>query len=134
MSEWLPFYVMTSFFCRDTLSVVSYFDPWSQLLFQVATQNCWCAFFSCRDMGIRSRPSSFFNHCNSCRDLKIMSQAFFLPFQSQPYFLLTIVSHQFIFFFWSRLSSGPSYFVFFAVAQNLVATCFNCSIHFYVAT
>ena len=29
--------------------------------------------FSCRNVDIRSRPSSFFNHCNSCRDLKSMS-------------------------------------------------------------
>ena len=29
MTEWLPFYVVTSFLCRDTLSVVSHFDLWS---------------------------------------------------------------------------------------------------------
>ena len=58
--------------------------------------------FSCRDVDIRSRPSGFFNHCNSCRNLKSMSQPFFLPILSQPCFLLTTVSHQVIFFFWSR--------------------------------
>ena len=33
--------------------------------------------FSCRDVDIRSRPSNFFNHCNSCHDLKCMSRPFF---------------------------------------------------------
>ena len=30
--------------------------------------------FSCRNVDIRSRPSIFFNHCNSCRDLRSMSR------------------------------------------------------------
>ena len=30
--------------------------------------------FSCHDVDIRSRPSIFFNHCNSCSDLKSMSR------------------------------------------------------------
>ena len=33
--------------------------------------------FSYRDVDIRSRPSSFFNHFNSCRDLKSMSRHHF---------------------------------------------------------
>ena len=33
--------------------------------------------FSCPDVDIRSRPSSFFNHFNSCRDLKSMSRHHF---------------------------------------------------------
>ena len=51
--------------------------------------------FSCNDMGIRSRPSSFFNHYNSCCDLKSMSRPFFLPIQSQPHFSVSTVSIQF---------------------------------------
>ena len=58
--------------------------------------------FSCRDMEIRLRQGSFFSQCHSCRDLKRMSRPFFLLILSQPHFLLTTVSHQFIFFFWSR--------------------------------
>ena len=51
--------------------------------------------FSYRDVDIRSRPSSFFNHCNSYRDLKSMLQPFFLPIQSQPHFSVSTVSIQF---------------------------------------
>ena len=51
--------------------------------------------FSCRDVDIRSRPSSFFNHCNSCRDLKSMPRPFFLPIQLQPHFSVSTVSIQF---------------------------------------
>ena len=46
--------------------------------------------FSCRDVDIRSLPSIFFNHCNSCRDLKSMSQPSLLPIQSQPHFSISI--------------------------------------------
>ena len=42
--------------------------------------------FPCYDMEFRSRPSIFFNHCSSCRDLKNMSRPCFLPIQSQPHF------------------------------------------------
>ena len=45
--------------------------------------------FSCRDVDIRSRLNSFFNHCNSCRD------HFFLPIQSQPHFSVSTISIQF---------------------------------------
>ena len=38
--------------------------------------------FSYRDVDIRSRPRIFFNHCNSCRDLKSMSRPSLLPIQS----------------------------------------------------
>ena len=48
--------------------------------------NLLVCLFSYRDLGIRSQPSSFFNYCNSCHDLKSMSRPFFLPFQSQPHF------------------------------------------------
>ena len=57
--------------------------------------NVLVCLFSCRNVDIRSRPSSFFNHCNSCCDLKSMSQPFFLPIQSQPHFLVSTVSIQF---------------------------------------
>ena len=51
--------------------------------------------FSCRDIDIRSRPGSFFNHYNSCHDLKSMSRPFFLPIQLQPHFLVSTISIQF---------------------------------------
>ena len=51
--------------------------------------------FSYRNVDIRSRPSSFFNQCNSFHDLKSMSRPFFLPIQSQPHFLVLTVSIQF---------------------------------------
>ena len=51
--------------------------------------------FSYRDVNIRSRPSNFFNHCNSCRDLKSMSRPLFLPIQSQPHFSVSTVFIQF---------------------------------------
>ena len=51
--------------------------------------------FSCRDVDIRSRPSIFFNHSNSCRDLKSMSQPSLLPIQSQPHFSVSTVSFNF---------------------------------------
>ena len=57
--------------------------------------NLLVCLFSCRNVDIRSRPSSFFNHCNSCRDLKSMSRPFFLPIQSQPHFSVSTVSIQF---------------------------------------
>ena len=41
------------------------------------------------------QPSSFFNHCNSCRDLKSMLRPFFLPIQSQPHFSVFTISIQF---------------------------------------
>ena len=57
--------------------------------------NLLVSLFCGRDVDIRSRPSSFFNHCNSCRDLKSMSQPFFLPIQSQPHFSVSTISIQF---------------------------------------
>ena len=57
--------------------------------------NLLVCLFSGRNVDIRSRPSSFFNHCNSCRDLKSMSQPFFLPIQSQLHFSVSTVSIQF---------------------------------------
>ena len=51
--------------------------------------------FSYRGVNIRSRPSSFFNHYNSCRDLKSMSRPLFLPIQSQPHFSVSTVFIQF---------------------------------------
>ena len=89
VSTWLSlpllhFCVATSIRCRDIISVVSLFTSWSQLLFQVATSfsclepssksrlNLLVCLFSCRDVDIRSQPSSFFNHCNSCCNLKSM--------------------------------------------------------------
>ena len=51
--------------------------------------------FSCRDVEIRSRPSIFFNHCNSYRDLKTMSRPSFLPFRSQPHFSVSTVPFNF---------------------------------------
>ena len=57
--------------------------------------------FSCRDVDIRSRPSIFFNHCNSCRDLKSMSRPSLLPIQSQLHFSVSTIPLQF-FYFWSR--------------------------------
>ena len=57
--------------------------------------NLLVCLFSCRNMDIRSRPSSFFNHYNSYRDLKSMSRPFLLPIQSQPHFSVSIVSTQF---------------------------------------
>ena len=46
--------------------------------------------FSCRDVVIKLRPSSFFNQCNSCRDLKSMSRldcsSFLLKYMSRPQF------------------------------------------------
>ena len=57
--------------------------------------NLLVCLISSRDVDIRSRPSSFFSHCNSCRDLKSMSRPFFLPIQSQPYCLVSTVSIQF---------------------------------------
>ena len=57
--------------------------------------NLLVCLFSCRDVDIRSRPSSFFNHRNSCRDLKSTSRPFFLPIQSQPHFSVSTVFIQF---------------------------------------
>ena len=51
--------------------------------------------FSCRDVDIRSRPSIFFNHCNSCRYLKCMSRPSLLLIQSQPHFSVSTVSFNF---------------------------------------
>ena len=46
--------------------------------------------FSCHDMVNRSRPSNFFNQCNSCRDLKSMSRpdcsSFLLKYLLRPQF------------------------------------------------
>ena len=108
------FGVATTIPCHNTISVVSQFDPWSQPPFHVATSflgfclHASCnsklliCLFSCCDMGLRLRPGSFVSYCNSYRDLKSMSRPFFLPILSQPHFLVTIVSTQFSFFFWSR--------------------------------
>ena len=71
--------------------------------------------FSCRDVDIRSRPSIFFNHCNSCRDLKIMSRPSLLPIQSQPHFSVSTVPLQF-FYFWSR---PDCYALFWNICHDL---------------
>ena len=60
--------------------------------------NLLVCLFSYRNVDIRSRPNSFFNHCNSCRDLKITSRPFFPPIQSQPHFLVSTFSIQFSIF------------------------------------
>ena len=90
-----------------SLSFVILFASWSQLLFHVATSLVVLSFqagheskllvclFSCRDVNIRSRPSIFFNHCNSCRDLKSMLRPSFLPIQSQPHFSVSTVPFNF---------------------------------------
>ena len=51
--------------------------------------------FSCPNVDIRLRPSIFFNHCNSCRNLKSMSRPSLLPIQSQPHFSVSTVSFNF---------------------------------------
>ena len=51
--------------------------------------------FSCRDVDIRSRPSIFFNHCNSYRNLKSISRPSLLPIQSQLHFSVLTVSFNF---------------------------------------
>ena len=57
--------------------------------------NLLVCLFSCRDVDIRSRPSIFFNHCNSYRELKSMSRPFFSLIQSQPHFSVSTDSIQF---------------------------------------
>ena len=88
--------------------------------------NLLVCLFSCRDVGIRSRPSSFFNHCNSCRDLKSMSRPFFLPIQSQPHFSVSAVSIQF------SISSRDLTVLPFA--EIYVATSISCRNIIYVAS
>ena len=92
----IAFYVAISNQCRDLISVVNH-----QFLVRAPLSGCdsnlLVCLFSCRGVGIRSRPSSFFNHCNSCRDLKSMSRPFFLPIQSQPHFSVTTVPFNFLF-------------------------------------
>ena len=89
--------------------------------------------FSCHDIGIRSRPSSFFKHCNSCRDLKSMSRPFFLPIQSQPHFSVSTVSIQFSI---SSLDLTVLPFAKIYVATSIpcrdIIVC--CLLHFCVAT
>ena len=51
--------------------------------------------FSYRNVEFRSRPSIFFNHCNSCRDLKSMSRPSLLPIQLQPHFSVSTVPFNF---------------------------------------
>ena len=51
--------------------------------------------FSCRDVDIRSRPSIFFHHYNSCRNLKSMSRPSFLPIQSKPHFSISTIPFNF---------------------------------------
>ena len=103
----LHFCVVTSIRCRDIISVVSLFNSCHSFSFRLRhhsvvlslqagrDSNLLVCLFSCRDMDIRLRPSSFFNHCNSCRDLKSMSRPLFLPIQSQPHFSVSTVSIQF---------------------------------------
>ena len=61
----LHFYVGTSIRCRDIISVVSLFNSWSHLLFQVATS------FSCLEPS--SRLQLKFAGLLSCRDVDIRS-------------------------------------------------------------
>ena len=103
----LHFYVATSIRCRDIIFVVSLFNSCHNFSFKLRNHsvvlslqagrdsNLLVCLFSCRDVDIRSRQSSFFNHCNSCHDLKSMSRPFFLPIQSQPHFSVSTVSIQF---------------------------------------
>ena len=74
--------------------------------------------FSCRDVDIRSRPSSFCNHCNSCRDLKSMSRPFLLPIQSQSHFSVSTIFIQF-----SISGCDPTFLPF---AEIYVATSISC--------
>ena len=62
--------------------------------------------FSCRDVDIRSRPNSFFNHCNSCRDLKSMSRPFFSS-HPVPTSFLSLNSFHSISYFWFDLTVFP---------------------------
>ena len=116
------FYVVTSVPCRDLAScsllhsvlrpqfdvtisfLLSAIDSWSQLPFSCCDLKLFVFSLSCRDMGFSSRPNHFFSL------LKFMSQpqkriaTSFLPILSQLHFLVlvTTVSSQFSFFYWSR--------------------------------
>ena len=124
--------VTTSLSCCD---IISCFLPSCKLRLKLLIY-----LFSCHDIGIRSRQGCFFSYCNSYRDLKSMSRSFFLPILSQPHFLVTTVSTQFSFFFWSRPRKcvAIKWWSFLPCScrscSNLVRTCFNCSAHFDVAT
>ena len=121
----LHFYVTNSIRCRDIISVVSLFNSCHSFLFRLRhhlvvlslqagrDSNFLVFLFSCRDVDIRSRPSSFFNHCNSCRDLKSMSQPFFLSIQLQPHFSVSIVSIQFSIS--GHDLSRPGYLAFYCI-------------------
>ena len=109
----LHFCVATSIRCCDIISFVSLFNLWPRLLFQVVTSfsclelqaghdsNLLVCLFSCCDVDIRPRPNSFFNHCNSCRDLKSMSRPFFSSYPVATSFLSLNNFHS-ISYFWSR--------------------------------
>ena len=115
---------MTEFLCRNTLYVVNHFDPWSQRLFKVATQNGWCACFLVATWAlghdqvgslITAIPVATSKVCRdhssflSSRNLIFDSQQF--PINSSSFSGRDLESV-------SRLNSGPSYFVFVAVAQT----------------
>ena len=85
----------------------------------VRDSNLLVCLFSCRDVDIRLRPSSFFNHSNSCRDLKSMSRPFLLPIQSQPHFSVSTVFIQF--------SISGSDLTVLPFAEIYVATSISCS-------
>ena len=81
------FDVTTSFLFSSSLLLVHSFSfmlrhPSVVLNFQAGRDSKLLVFlFSCRDVDIRSRPSIFFNHCNSWHDLKSMSRPSLLPIQ-----------------------------------------------------
>ena len=61
--------------------------------------NLLVCLFSCRDVDNRPRPSSFFNHCNSCCDLKSMSRPIFYSYPVATSFL-SLNSFHSISYFW----------------------------------
>ena len=126
---------MTSFLCRDIISVVSDFDPWSQLPFHVATSylvfcphascdaNYWfvCFLIATWNLG-RDKVVSFLSTIpvttsKACRDCSFFRSCRNLLFDSQQFSINSASFSGRDLESVSRLSGGPPYFVLVVVAQ-----------------
>ena len=93
--------VVTSFLLSSFLPIGHNFSfmlrhPLVALSFQAGRDlKLLVCLFSYHDVEFKSRPSIFFNHCNSYRDLKSMSRPSLLPIHSQPHFLVSTVPFNF---------------------------------------
>ena len=132
------------FYCQPLCFLCSFFLKLRHLLVVLSLQagrdsTLLVCLFSCHKVVIKLRPSSFFNQCNSCRDLKSMSRldcsSFLLKYMSRPQFhVATSFLLLAILIFVTTTLFRPFNKFYVATSFLLSATNYWSQLLFYVAT